>query len=55
MFVSVTVGLIGGRGEELPVVGRIFVVGPSHTWMDLTKAFNRWGPFAPVFTLATAG
>ncbi|MDP9989550.1 hypothetical protein J2S98_004741, partial [Arthrobacter oryzae] len=46
-WLSVTVELLGGRGEELwPWPGRIFVVGPSHTFMDLANAINdafaRW-------------
>lgn len=46
-WLSVTVELLGGRGEELwPWPGRIFAVGPSHTFMDLANAindaFSRW-------------
>src|SRR4051794_673745 len=46
-WLSVTVELIGGRGEELwPWPGRIFAVGPSHTFMDfadaINDAFGRW-------------
>ena len=46
-WLSVTVELLGGRGEELwPWPGRIFAVGPSHTFMDLANAINdafaRW-------------
>jgi hypothetical protein len=46
-WVSVTVELLGGRGEELwPWPGRIFAVGPSHTFRDLADAVNdafaRW-------------
>jgi hypothetical protein len=45
---SVTVELLGGRGEELwPWPGRIFAVGLSRTSMDLANAINdafaRWG------------
>jgi hypothetical protein len=40
-WLSVTVELLGGRGEELwPWPGRIFAVGPSHTFMDLANAIN---------------
>jgi hypothetical protein len=46
-WLSVTVELLGGRGEELwPWPGRIFAVAPSHTFMDLANAVNdafaRW-------------
>ncbi|MCV7176521.1 plasmid pRiA4b ORF-3 family protein, partial [Mycolicibacterium sphagni] len=46
-WLSVTVELLGGRGEELwPWPGRVFAVGPSHTFMDLADAINdgfgRW-------------
>ncbi|KHL04774.1 UPF0158 family protein [Sinomonas humi] len=46
-WLSLTVELLGGRGEELwPRPGRIFAVGPSHTFMDLANAINdafaRW-------------
>ena len=46
-WLSVTVELLGGRGEELwPWPGRIFAVGPSHTFLDLADAINagfgRW-------------
>ena len=46
-WLSVTVELLGGRGEELwPWPGRVFAVGPSHTFMDLANAINdafaRW-------------
>src|SRR3954451_10538166 len=41
-WLSVTVELLGGRGEELwPWPGRIFAVGPSHTFMDLANAIKR--------------
>src|SRR5690349_17602241 len=44
-WLSVTVELLGGRGKELwPWPGRIFAVGPSHTFMDLANAIN--GAFA---------
>ena len=55
---SVTVELLGGRGEELwPWPGRIFAVGPSHTFLDLADAVNdafaRWDrSHLSVFTLA---
>ena len=57
-WLSVTVELIGGRGEELwPWPGRIFAVGPSHTFMDLADAINdafgRWDrSHLSMFTLA---
>ncbi len=46
-WLSITVELLGGRGEELwPWPGRIFAVGPSHTFGDLANAVNdafaRW-------------
>ncbi|WP_009473404.1 UPF0158 family protein [Rhodococcus sp. JVH1] len=55
---SVTVELLGGRGEELwPWPGRVFAVGPSHTFLDLTNAINdafaRWDrSHLSMFTLA---
>ena len=55
---SVTVELLGGRGEQLwPYPGRIFAVGPSHTFWDLANAINdafaRWDrAHLSVFTLA---
>ena len=57
-WLSVTVELLGGRGEELwPWPGRIFAVGPSHTFMDLANAINdafaRWDrSHLSMFTLA---
>ncbi|UKA56689.1 hypothetical protein LFT45_22705 (plasmid) [Arthrobacter sp. FW305-BF8] len=57
-WLSVTVELLGGRGEELwPWPGRVFAVGPSHTFMDLAMAINdafaRWDrSHLSVFTLA---
>ncbi|MCW2133369.1 UPF0158 family protein [Arthrobacter sp. VKM Ac-2550] len=57
-WLSLTVELLGGRGEELwPWPGRIFAVGPSHTFMDLANAINdafaRWDrSHLSVFTLA---
>ncbi len=57
-WLSVTVELLGGRGEELwPWPGRIFAVGLSHTFMDLADAINdafaRWDrSHLSVFTLA---
>lgn len=59
-WLSVTVELLGGRGEELwPWPGRVFAVGPSHTFMDLADAVNgafaRWDrAHLSVFTLADA-
>lgn len=46
-WLSITVELLGGRGEDLwPPPGRTFAVGPSHTFMDLADAINtafaRW-------------
>lgn len=55
---SVTVELLGGRGGDLwPWPGRIFAVGPSHTFMDLANAVNdafaRWDrSHLSVFTLS---
>ncbi|MFH5879901.1 hypothetical protein [Arthrobacter sp. NA-172] len=57
-WLSLTVELLGGRREELwPWPGRIFAVGPSHTFMDLAKAINdafgRWDrSYLSMFTLA---
>lgn len=57
-WLSVTVELLGGRGDELwPWPGRVFVVGPSHTFMDLADAINdafaRWDrSHLSIFTLA---
>ena len=57
-WLSVTVELLGGRGEELwPWPGRIFAVGPAHTFMSLADAVNdafaRWDRgHLSVFTLA---
>ncbi|MFC9554030.1 hypothetical protein ACFTWF_24660 [Rhodococcus sp. NPDC056960] len=57
-WLSVTVELLGGRGEELwPWPGRVFAVGPSHTFMDLANAVNdafaRWDrSHLSMFTLA---
>ncbi len=53
-----TVELLGGRGQELwPWPGRIFAVGPGHTFLDLAEAINdafaRWDrSHLSVFTLA---
>lgn len=53
-----TVELLGGGGQELwPWPGRIFAVGPSHTFGDLAEAINdafaRWDrSHLSVFTLA---
>ncbi|UUZ59254.1 plasmid pRiA4b ORF-3 family protein [Nocardioides sp. B-3] len=55
---SVTVELLGGRGEEAwPPPGRVFAVGPAHTFMDLADAVNaafaRWDrSHLSMFTLA---
>ncbi len=44
-WLSVTVELLGGRGEELwPWPGRVFAVGPSQTFQDFADAIN--GAFA---------
>jgi hypothetical protein len=57
-WLSVTVELLGGRGEELwPWPGRIFAIGPSHTFRDLADAINgafaRWDrSHLSMFTLA---
>lgn len=57
-WLSVTVELLGGRGEELwPSPGRVLAVGPSHTFMDLANAINdafaRWDrSHLSMFTLA---
>lgn len=54
---SVSVKLLGGRGEEFwPWPGRVLVVGPSHTFLDLADAINvafaRWDrAHLSVFTL----
>ena len=53
-----TVELLGGRGEELwPWPGRVFAVGPSHTFQDFADAINgafaRWDrSHLSMFTLA---
>jgi hypothetical protein len=60
-WLSVQVELLGGRGQELwPWPGRVFAVGPSHTFMDLADAINgafaRWDrSHLSVFTLADGG
>lgn len=57
-WLSVTVELLGGRGEELwPWPGRVFAVGPSHTFENLADAINtafaRWDrSHLSLFTLA---
>lgn len=57
-WLSVTVELLGGRGEDLwPWPGRTFAVGTSHTFMDLADAVNgafaRWDrSHLSMFTLA---
>ena len=57
-WLSVTVELLGGRGEQLwPWPGRVFAVGPSHTFLDLAHAINdafaRWDrSHLSMFTLA---
>lgn len=47
IWLSLTVELLGGRGTDLwPYPGRIFAVGPSHTFGELADAINhafaRW-------------
>jgi hypothetical protein len=55
---SVRVELLGGRGEPLwPYPGRVFAVGPAHTFADLARAidnaFARWDlSHLSLFTLA---
>jgi hypothetical protein len=55
---SVTVELLGGRGEKLwPWPGRVLAVGPAHTFLDLASAINdafgRWDrSHLSMFTLA---
>lgn len=57
-WLSVTVELLGGRAADLwPWPGRVFAVGPSHTFADLADAINdafaRWDrSHLSVFTLA---
>lgn len=57
-WLSVTVELLGGRGEELwPCPGRVFAVGPRHTFWNLAEsindAFARWDrSHLSLFTLA---
>ncbi|MDQ2851332.1 MAG: UPF0158 family protein [Actinomycetota bacterium] len=57
-WLSVTVELLGGRGEDLwPWPGRIFAISPSHTFGDLADAVNdafaRWDKaHLSMFTLA---
>lgn len=57
-WLSLTVELLGGRGDELwPWPGRVFAVGPSHTFSDLADAINaafaRWDlSHLSMFTLA---
>lgn len=57
-WMSVRVELLGGRGEQLwPYPGRVFAVGPAHTFADLARAidnaFARWDlSHLSVFTLA---
>lgn len=57
-WLSVTVELLGGRGEELwPYPGRVFAVGPRHAFRELAEAINdafaRWDrAHLSVFTLA---
>ena len=46
-WVQIRVDLLGGRGEDLdPVPGRIFIVGPAHSFGQLADAINvafgRW-------------
>lgn len=57
-WLSVTVELLGGRGDQLwPRPGRVFAVGPSHTFEALARAINdafaRWDlSHLSVFTLS---
>lgn len=57
-WLSVRVELLGGRGTQLwPYPGRVFAVGPSHTFQDLANAINdgfaRWDrAHLSMFTLA---
>ena len=57
-WISIRVELLGGRGEELwPYPGRVFAVGPAHTFADLARAidnaFARWDlSHLSLFTLA---
>lgn len=57
-WLSVTVELLGGGGQDLwPWPGRIFAVGPSHTFAQLAEAidvaFARWDrAHLSMFTLA---
>ena len=57
-WLSISVELLGGRGEELwPWPGRIFAVGPAHTFAQLADAINnafaRWDlAHLSMFTLA---
>lgn len=57
-WLSISVELLGGRGESLwPYPGRIFAVGPAHTFADLADAINtafaRWDrAHLDLFTLA---
>lgn len=56
-WLSITVELLGGRGNDLwPYPGRVFAVGPAHTFADLAAAINsgfgRWDlSHLSVFTL----
>jgi len=52
---SIRVELLGGRGEQLwPYPGRVFAVGPAHTFADLARAidnaFARWDLRPPRWT-----
>ena len=55
---SIRVELLGGRGDQLwPYPGRVFAVGPAHTFADLARAidngFARWDlSHLSLFTLA---
>ena len=57
-WTSIRVELLGGRGEELwPYPGRVFALGPAHTFADLARAidnaFARWDlSHLSLFTLA---
>jgi len=46
-WMSVRVELLGGRGQHLwPYPGRVFAVGPAHTFAEMARAvdnaFARW-------------
>src|SRR5690625_984231 len=57
-WLAISVELLGGRGVDLwPAPGRVFAVGPSHTFEQLAEAINdafaRWDrSHLSVFTLS---